>query len=239
MKSVKSTGIRVGNWLSQRQAQALLSAPDITTVAGCAIAPFSPCFSAADCDVRKWRRLLRACPATRRTLVHCRSRRKTRRVRTAPMPAWVKVAIDAWTPPPSRHRPSIPPGKSRGSITGERLGEKVVWQMLEAYAAEIGVPDRPSRFATLCRIPDYAESSGAEAVRSGFQTPVRPRHPLVRSMRHSPAARQTTIRLNARACVGLAAFLGQREMKASARRSFDAFARPRDLKSTAAVTDKR
>jgi len=34
VKSVKSTGIRVGNWLSQRQAQALLSAPDITTVGG-------------------------------------------------------------------------------------------------------------------------------------------------------------------------------------------------------------
>lgn len=34
VKSVKSTGIRVGNWLSQRQAQALLSLPDITTIAG-------------------------------------------------------------------------------------------------------------------------------------------------------------------------------------------------------------
>jgi site-specific recombinase XerD len=34
VKSVKSTGIRVGNWLSQRQAQALLSAPDISTVSG-------------------------------------------------------------------------------------------------------------------------------------------------------------------------------------------------------------
>src|SRR3984885_7486780 len=34
VKSVKSTGIRVGNWLSQRQAQALLSAPDITKVGG-------------------------------------------------------------------------------------------------------------------------------------------------------------------------------------------------------------
>ena len=34
VKSVRSTGIRVGNWLSQRQAQALLSVPDITTVRG-------------------------------------------------------------------------------------------------------------------------------------------------------------------------------------------------------------
>src|ERR1700687_2435324 len=34
VKSAKTQGIRTGNWLSQRQAQALLSAPDITTVRG-------------------------------------------------------------------------------------------------------------------------------------------------------------------------------------------------------------
>src|SRR5258708_25174134 len=34
VKSVKSTGIRVGNWLSLRQAQTLLGAPDVTTAKG-------------------------------------------------------------------------------------------------------------------------------------------------------------------------------------------------------------
>src|ERR1700756_3146724 len=34
VKSVKSTGIRVGNWLSVRQAQSLLNTPDITTLKG-------------------------------------------------------------------------------------------------------------------------------------------------------------------------------------------------------------
>src|SRR5713101_3427450 len=34
VKSAKTQGIRVGNWLSLRQAQALLSAPDITTIRG-------------------------------------------------------------------------------------------------------------------------------------------------------------------------------------------------------------
>jgi hypothetical protein len=53
VKSVKSTGIRVGNWLSQRQAQALLSAPDITTVSGSATGPFSRYFSGADCDAQR------------------------------------------------------------------------------------------------------------------------------------------------------------------------------------------
>src|ERR1700694_1916963 len=34
VESAQSTGIRVANWLSLRQAQALLSAPDITTLRG-------------------------------------------------------------------------------------------------------------------------------------------------------------------------------------------------------------
>src|SRR5712691_8336060 len=34
VKSAKSQGIRVGNWLSLRQAQSLLNAPNVTTVRG-------------------------------------------------------------------------------------------------------------------------------------------------------------------------------------------------------------
>jgi site-specific recombinase XerD len=43
-----------------------------------------------------------------------------------------------------------------GVVTGERLGEKVVWQMLRQYAAEAGVPgiaphDLRRTCAKLCR----------------------------------------------------------------------------------------
>jgi len=34
VKSAKSVGIRAGNWLSLRQAQVLLGAPDISTLKG-------------------------------------------------------------------------------------------------------------------------------------------------------------------------------------------------------------
>jgi site-specific recombinase XerD len=43
VKSAKSVGIRTGNWLSVRQAQSLLNAPDVTTLNGLrdrAIPPF-------------------------------------------------------------------------------------------------------------------------------------------------------------------------------------------------------
>jgi site-specific recombinase XerD len=34
VKSAKTVGVRMGNWLSVRQAQSLLNAPDVTTVRG-------------------------------------------------------------------------------------------------------------------------------------------------------------------------------------------------------------
>jgi len=79
------------------------------------------------------------------------------RVRTAPTPTWVKVAIDAW---------AFPAGVSSGRafrsvnradrVTGDALGEKVVWQLIKPYAEAAGVPgiaphDLRRTCAKLCR----------------------------------------------------------------------------------------
>ena len=57
------------------------------------------------------------------------------------MPAWVKVAIDAWTAPAGVAVGHVfRPVNRAGTVTGEHLGEKVVWQLLRGYAAEVGVP---------------------------------------------------------------------------------------------------
>jgi site-specific recombinase XerD len=158
VKSVKSTGIRVGNWLSQRQAQALLSAPDITKVGG--LRDRAILAVLLGCGLRR-------SEVAALTFTHLQQRDgrwcivdlvgKHGRVRTAPMPTWVKVAIDAWT---SASRVTADhifrPVNRGGCVTGERLGEKVVWQMLKKYAAEVGVPgvaphDLRRTCAKLCR----------------------------------------------------------------------------------------
>jgi integrase len=79
------------------------------------------------------------------------------RVRTAPMPAWVKMAIDAWTCAAGVLAGNIfRPVNRAGSLTGERLGEKVVWQLIKPYAEVAGVPgiaphDLRRTCAKLCR----------------------------------------------------------------------------------------
>src|SRR5881397_1662455 len=98
VKSVKSTGIRVGNWLSQRQAQALLSAPDVSTVRG--LRDRAILAILLGCGLRR-------SEVAALTFAHVQQRDgrwcivdlvgKHGRVRTVPMPTWVKVAIDGWT----------------------------------------------------------------------------------------------------------------------------------------------
>ena len=158
VKSVKSTGIRVGNWLSQKQAQALLSAPDITTVRG--LRDRAILAVLLGCGLRR-------SEVAALTFAHVQQRDgrwcivdlvgKHGRVRTAPMPTWVKVAIDAWTSPAAIATGHVfRPVNKVGSVTGDRLGEKVVWQMLRQYAAEVGIPriaphDLRRTCAKLCR----------------------------------------------------------------------------------------
>src|SRR5881394_406638 len=100
VKSAKTQGIRVGNWLSLRQAQSLLSAPDITTIRG--LRDRAILAVLLGCGLRR-------SEVAALTFTHLQQRDgrwcivdlvgKHGRVRTAPMPTWVKVAIDAWAPP--------------------------------------------------------------------------------------------------------------------------------------------
>jgi site-specific recombinase XerD len=126
VKSVKSTGIRVGNWLSQRQAQTLLNAPDVTTVRG--LRDRAILAVLLGCGLRR-----SEVAALAFTHIQQRDGRwcivdlvgKHGRVRTAPMPTWVKVAIDAWTVAAGVVDGHVfRPVNRAGAVTGERLGRK-------------------------------------------------------------------------------------------------------------------
>jgi site-specific recombinase XerD len=97
VKGVKSAGMRMGNWLTQTQAQALLDAPDTATLKG-----------ARDQAILG---VLLGCGLRRSELAaltagHLQQRDgrwaivdivgKGYRVRTVPMPAWTRVLLDRW-----------------------------------------------------------------------------------------------------------------------------------------------
>ena len=158
VKSAKTQGIRTGNWLSQRQAQALLSAPDVTTLRR--LRDRAILAVLLGCGLRR-----SEVAALKFSHLQQRDGRwcivdlvgKHGRVRTAPMPTWMKVAIDAWVSLAGVTEGHVfRPVNRADRIISERLGEKVVWQLIKPYAEVAGVPgiaphDLRRTCAKLCR----------------------------------------------------------------------------------------
>jgi len=82
---------------------------------------------------------------------------KHKRVRTVPMPTWMRVAINTWTARAGVTEDHVFRPVHRGNqLRGDRLSEKVVWQLLRPYAAANGVTavapnDLRRTTAKLCR----------------------------------------------------------------------------------------
>jgi site-specific recombinase XerD len=141
VKGVASKGIRLGNWLSVKQAQTLLNTPDTTTAKG--LRDRAILAVLLGCGLRR-------SEVAALTMGHVQQRDgrwcivdlrgKHGRVRTIPAPTWVKVATDAWTSAAGVVDGYVfRPVNRAGQMQGDRLSEKVVWQLLRGYAAAAGV----------------------------------------------------------------------------------------------------
>jgi integrase len=153
----RESGTRSGNWLTKKQAQSLLDAPAPNTLKGkrdrAALALLIGCG-------------LRRSEATglhfediqqrdgRWVIVDLRG--KHGRVRTVPVPAWVKQAIDIWSEAAGFASGRILRSMNRhGQITGECMSPQSVLDLVAAYGAAIDVKLRPHdarrTCAKLCR----------------------------------------------------------------------------------------
>src|SRR5579864_2440018 len=128
IKGVKSKGVRVGNWLSLRQAQTLLNTPDVSTKKG--LRDRAMFATLLGCGLRR-------SELAALTMKHVQMRDsrwcivdlvgKHGRVRTIPMPTWTKIAIDAWTVEAGVTEGHLFRPINRGDqVLGDRLSEKVV-----------------------------------------------------------------------------------------------------------------
>jgi site-specific recombinase XerD len=158
VKGAKSKGVRVGNWLSVQQAQKLLNAPDVSTKKG--LRDRAMLAVLLGCGLRR-------SEVAALTLKHVQQRDnrwcivdlvgKHGRVRTIPVPTWVKVAIEAWTAAAELTEGHVLRPVGRGDrVLGDRMTEKVVWQLLQPYARAAGVPgiaphDLRRSCAKMCR----------------------------------------------------------------------------------------
>ena len=157
-KGVKKLGVRLGNWLTAEQGQALWQAPDRERLKGkrdrALLAVLLSCG-------------LRRHELAELTFGHLQQREghwaivdlsgKAGHVRTIPVPDWVYGLVDEWT-----KAAGIEAGRlfrrvsSAGRAWGEGVTEKAVWHVVKEFAAKIGVTklaphDLRRSCARLCR----------------------------------------------------------------------------------------
>ena len=141
VKGVASKGIRLGNWLSLAQAQKLLNTPDVTATKG--LRDRAILAVLLGCGLRR-------SEVAALTIAHVQQRNgrwcivdlvgKHGRVRTIPMPTWVKVAIDAWIANAGVGDGFVFRAVNRGGQPqADRLSEKVVWHVVRQYARRAGI----------------------------------------------------------------------------------------------------
>ena len=145
VKGAKRHGIRTGNWLTPGQAEHMLALPDRETNQGkrdrallCLL---------IGCGLRREE-------LARLSIAHIQQRDarwvlvdlvgKGQRVRTVPMPAWAKQAIDQWVAAAgvSSGRLLRPVNKG-GRIAGESMTAQSIFERVAHYGQQIGVEIAP------------------------------------------------------------------------------------------------
>jgi integrase len=159
VRGAKRLGARAGNWLTAEEATAMLNAPDRSRLIGC--------------RDRAILALLIGCGLRRTELIsldvdriQLRDSRwvvpdlvgKGNRLRTVPVPAWVKVILDEWL-----ERAGIATGavfrplNKGGRMLDGRISEDTVWNVVRGYGARLGKKgfaphDLRRTCAKLCRV---------------------------------------------------------------------------------------
>jgi site-specific recombinase XerD len=138
VRGPKRLGVRLGNWLTAQQGKALLSIPAGTSVRG--KRDFAMLALLLGCGLRR-------SELVHLTMEHLQQREEHRaiidlvgkrgHVRTVPIPAWVKDAIDIWS-----KTANIKTGRlfrcvnKTGAIWGRGMTEKVVWCTVRECASK-------------------------------------------------------------------------------------------------------
>src|SRR5213082_997034 len=142
VKGVKELGVRLGNWLTAEQGQALWQAPDCGQMKGKRDRALLALLLA--CGLRRHE-------AVALTLDHLQQREehwaivdlvgKGGHVRTVPVPDWVKSELGVWLAAAGIDRGRLFRRVNKvGKAWGESITVKAVWHIVKESAKGIGVP---------------------------------------------------------------------------------------------------
>lgn len=143
VKGVKAQGVRAGNWLTKHQAQQILTTPNIETLKGLRDRAVLAVMIGGG---------LRRSEAAALTFDHIQQRDgrwvivdmtgKGNRVRSVPIPSWVKLAIDEWTALTCITSGLVFRAIHKGGyIKHESMTPQAIRDIVKLYGKRIGVPE--------------------------------------------------------------------------------------------------
>lgn len=141
VEGVRKEGKRLGNWLSQEQAQALLGLPNVQTVKG--LRDRAILAILLGCGLRR-----EECAGLMVAHIQQREGRwvivdlvgKRSKTRSVPMPSWAKVAVDAYMIAAGVVDGVLfRPVRKGGSVYGDSMTAQAIFNMVKEYAQQIGV----------------------------------------------------------------------------------------------------
>lgn len=154
---IKSAGVRIGNWLSKEQAQGLINTPDITTLKGLRDRAILAVMLGSG---------LRRSEVAGLTFGHIQQRDgrwvivdligKGNRVRTVPIPSWVKQAIDEWVNTAGISGDRLFRSINKGdNLSGDSMTSQAIQDVVKLYADkcnfQLSAHDLRRTFAKLVR----------------------------------------------------------------------------------------
>ena len=140
VRGIRQEGTRAGNWLTKQEAQKMLNAPNTETLKG--LRDRAILALLIGCGLRR-------AEAVNLTFDHIRQREgrwvlvdligKRNKMRTVPMPSWAKAAINAYAQTAGLLKGRVfRPINKGGRITGDRVTEQAIYNMVAGYAKTLG-----------------------------------------------------------------------------------------------------
>jgi len=153
VEGIPQKGVRMGSWLTLKEAQALIRKPDVGQLKG--LRDRAILSVLIGCGLRR-------SELTDLTFEHVQQREgrwvfvniegKSGRVRSVPMASWVKSAIDQWLEGAGIEDGHIfRPINRGGNLSGDSMHPQSVYDMVKHYAPDVQVHDLRRTFAKLAK----------------------------------------------------------------------------------------
>ena len=141
VKGVRRLGVRLGNWLTAEQGRRLVHGIGPTTLRG--LRDHAMVALLLGCGLRRGEALGLALESIQQREEHwviADLVGKGGHIRTVPMPAWVKTAVDAWTRAAGlTHGRVFRAINKAGRVWGDGMTAKVLWDVVRRAAAGAGI----------------------------------------------------------------------------------------------------